>query len=470
VSDSGLPSVPVPAAVDDGLPGQERDRQLLFVGPPSSLLKDLSRYAHTGGMELVQVADGSAALRALAEQNWLALLVHIEEDSDNELQWWVDVLRRVPRRPRLVVMVPEASIGFMLRAWQAGVFDVLSSPPSRERFGEMLTRVSAEEDETPIPLPSLATSTIGKSRMVSGSATMLPVFRTIAQVAPSIASVLIQGESGTGKELVAQAIHLQGSRAARPFVAINCASIPESLLESELFGHEKGAFTGAIARKIGRFERAHGGTLFLDEIGDMSMVLQSKILRAVQEMEIERVGGTEPITVDVRMIAATHRDLKARIAAGRFREDLYYRLAVVTIALPRLAERDGDILLLAASFLREFGARYAKEFTAITDKALALLLRHDWTGNVRELRNVLERAVLIADGGVLRSEHLPEAWRTVIDRDARLEVTGYPTLSAMEATQIARTLDHTHGHVGDAAKLLGIHRNTLARKIREYGL
>jgi two-component system response regulator HydG len=448
----------------------ERPPRLLGVGAGTSVLQDLERYAAHHGEALERVADAPAALRAIARGGWGVVMVVLDQEPDEQLSWWVDVLHKVPRRPRLVVLVPAPSIGFVLRAWQMGVFDVLPLPLGRERFSEMLQRVIAAEDEAAVPLPDLSASTIGPTQMVSGSEAMLPVFRTIAQVSPSTATVLIQGQSGTGKELVARAIHLQGPRSAKPFIAINCAAIPESLLESELFGHEKGAFTGAIARKIGRFERATGGTLFLDEIGDMSLVLQSKILRAVQEREIERVGGTEPITVDVRMIAATHHDLKSLIAIGRFREDLYYRLAVVTLHLPRLAERGDDLLLLSASFLREFGARYGKSFSAITEQALALLREHEWAGNIRELRNVIERAVLVADGTVLRSEHLPEAWRT----SSTLALADGPpqlmTLNAMEARLIAHTLDHTHGHVGEAATLLGVHRNTLARKIKEYGL
>jgi DNA-binding NtrC family response regulator len=306
--------------------------------------------------------------------------------------------------------------------------------------------------------------------MVSESPVMMPVFRAIAQVAPSTATVLVVGESGTGKELVARAVHLQGPRAAAPFVTVNCAAIPENLLESELFGHEKGSFTGAVARKIGRFERATAGTLFLDEIGDMSLALQSKILRAVQEREIERVGGTEPIPVDVRLIAATNRDLKAMIGQGQFREDLYYRLAVVTIKLPRLAERGDDLLVLASAFLREFGARYGKTFEGISARAVELLRRHEWVGNIRELRNVIERAVLVADGDVLRAEHLPEEWQSSGEPAAEPEATTLATLSEMEARHISRVLDHTHGQIREAARILGVHRNTLARKIREYGL
>jgi transcriptional regulator with PAS, ATPase and Fis domain len=299
---------------------------------------------------------------------------------------------------------------------------------------------------------------------------MLPVFRTIAQVSPSSASVLVTGESGTGKELVAQAIHLQGPRKARAFVAINCAAIPENLLESELFGHEKGSFTGAVARKRGRFERAQGGTIFLDEIGDMSLSLQSKILRALQEREIERVGGAETIPVDVRVIAATHRDLATLIQDGRFREDLYYRLAVVTIKLPPLSERGDDLLMLTAAFIREFAQRYGKEFNAITDRALQLLRQHNWVGNVRELRNVIERAVLVSEGGALRADNLPEEWRTASGAGPDSGDGPVLTLKEMEAHHIARILDLAHGQIGEASRLLGVHRNTLARKIREYGL
>jgi two-component system response regulator HydG len=444
--------------------------RLLGVGQPSELLHDLARFAESQHEELLRVSDAASALRALARGGWAMVLVVLDDDADEHLRWWIDVLHRVPRRPRLVVLVPAPSIGFTLRAWQLGVFDVLPMPVSRERFTDVLNRVMASEDETILELPEAEGSLVGGSRMISGSEAMLPVFRTLAQVAPSSATVLIHGQSGTGKELVAQAIHYQSPRSARPFVAINCAAIPEALLESELFGHEKGAFTGAIARKIGRFERANGGTLFLDEIGDMSLVLQSKILRAVQEMEIERVGGTEAIAVNVRLIAATHRDLKALIADGLFREDLYYRLAVVTLELPPLAARVGDVLLLAASFLQEFGARYQKEFVGITQEALLLLEQHEWTGNIRELRNVIERASLMADGGVLRSEHLPEAWRAAPSGLAQVGVGALASLSTLEAAQIVRTLDHTHGHVGEAARILGVHRNTLARKIKEYGL
>ena len=300
---------------------------------------------------------------------------------------------------------------------------------------------------------------------------MLEVYKLIARVAPSTATVLVQGESGTGKEVVARAIHANGPKASGPFVALNCAAIPKSLLESELFGHEKGAFSGAVTRKIGRFELAKGGTLFLDEIADMSLPLQAKILRAVQEREIERVGGGEPIPIDVRLIAASNRELRDAIQQGRFREDLYYRLAVVIVRLPRLSsERGGDLGLLAAYFARQFAAQYGKEITGFSDRALELLSAHRWVGNVRELRNAIEQAVIVADGGTMLVDHLPDEIRGHEGSLAGTMAGELATLAEAEARHIARVLAHTGGQIGAAATILGIHRNTLTRKIREYGL
>jgi two-component system, response regulator FlrC len=288
-------------------------------------------------------------------------------------------------------------------------------------------------------------------------------------VARSSATVLIRGESGTGKELVARTLHERSARARQPFVAVNCAAIPEALLESELFGHEKGAFTGAVARRIGRFERANGGTMFLDEIGDMSLPLQAKILRVLQEREIERVGGAAPVAVDVRLVAATHRDLEQDVKEGRFREDLYYRLAVVTLSLPALRERGDDLRALAEHYLALYAREYRRPVQAISREALTLLRAHHWPGNVRQLRNVMESAVLQADGPVLLPSHLP-----IDSLQPRTEVAieGSPllTLSELERRHIGRVLAESGGQMNIAAEILGIHRNTLRRKLSEYGI
>jgi len=300
------------------------------------------------------------------------------------------------------------------------------------------------------------------------------VFGMIARVAPSTSTVLISGESGTGKELVARALHRESPRADAAFVPVNCAAIPEQLLESELFGHEKGAFTGAVARRTGRFERADGGTLFLDEIGDMSLVLQAKLLRALEEGSVERVGGDRPVPVDVRVVAATNQLLSTAIQEGRFREDLYYRLAVVDIGLPPLRERGDDVRALALHFARVFAEQHGKSIRALSERALSRIQAARWPGNVRELRNVMDRAVLLTPGAVIASGALrlgAAAPRMSATTDAA--EFGYPTrasLAEVEADHIARVLASFDGHIGNAAESLGIHRNTLARKIQEYGV
>jgi DNA-binding NtrC family response regulator len=358
----------------------------------------------------------------------------------------------------------------VLQAERLGVTDLFSLPVRREDFDRVLHRLQTASDERAIPLPPVQPDLPGTAAMVGQHASMLEVYKLIARVAPSLATVLILGESGTGKEVVARAIHLNGSRAAGPFIAVNCAAIPDNLLESELFGHERGAFTGAVARRAGRFELAVGGTLFLDEIADLSMVLQAKILRAVQEHEIERVGGGETIPVDVRVIAATNQDLRGAIDAGRFREDLYYRLAVVTINLPRLVDRGEDLLLLTAYFATYFGRLSGKHISTISDRALDLLRSHKWAGNVRELRNVIERAVIVSADDSIRVANLPDEFRGAGLAVPKPTLGAMPTLAEVEARHIARALAHTGGVIGSAAALLGIHRNTLSRKIAEHGL
>jgi two-component system response regulator HydG len=298
------------------------------------------------------------------------------------------------------------------------------------------------------------------------SARTQAALKVARQVADSTATVLIHGESGTGKELLARIVHEHSRRARGPFVAVNCAAIPETLLESELFGHERGAFTGAAARRLGRFERASGGTLFLDEVGDMSPTMQAKILRVLQEHEIERVGGDTSVRVDVRVVAATNRDLEVEVAAGRFREDLYYRLAVVVIRLPALRERGGDVDLLARRFVESFAEEHRRPVRVLSAEAAARLRGYAWPGNVRQLRNVIERAVLVADGEVLRADHLPPEVLAAGERgDAAAEPPFLP-LRELELRHIRRALDLAGGNLGDTARLLGIHRNTLREKLR----
>ena len=462
-TDLPVPTPPAKAVTPAGI-------RVLAVGGEPSAAQSLREWATDLGAHFEHAPDLPRAARVLGSGRWDVVLAVLAERPEEELSWWVDALRTAPGAPKLIGLANRPSMGLVLRAEELGVVDLLSVPPRREQFQTALSRVRAAATELPIPLPSVEAHAVGQYALVGQSHAMVEVYKLIARVGPSTATVVIQGESGTGKEVVARAIHQNGPKAAGPFVAVNCAAIPENLLESELFGHEKGAFTGAVIRKIGRFEQASRGTLFLDEIADMSLALQSKILRAVQEREIERVGGGEPIPVDVRLIAATNKDLRTAINEGRFREDLYYRLAVVTVNLPRLSDRGDDLVLLTSHFAREFSARSGKNIRRISDRALELLRNHRWAGNVRELRNVIERAVIVATDDTIRAEHLPEELRGEAEASPETASGGLATLAEVEARHISRVLSHTAGQIGAAAEILGIHRNTLARKIKEYGL
>jgi two-component system, NtrC family, response regulator AtoC len=461
-----ISEAPVGGAPGAGLPGP----RVLAVAGEGNALHSVRQWADELGARFEWVPDLPRAARQLSAGGWDAVLVALGERAEEDLAWWVDAVRAAPGTPRLIVLADHPSMGLAIRAEQLGVPDLLPLPARRDDLVRALKRARAFAAEAPIPLPDVSADMIGPYALVGGSAEMLEVYKQVARVATSTATVLVQGESGTGKEVVARAIHEKGPKSGGPFVTVNCAAIPENLLESELFGHEKGAFTGAVTRKLGRFELARAGTLFLDEIADMSLALQAKILRAVQEREIERVGGTETLPVDVRLIAATNRDLKEAIAQGRFREDLYYRLAVVTIRLPRLTDRGDDLVLLTAYFARQFAQRYNKSIKTISDRALELLRAHPWIGNVRELRNVVERAVIVASGPAVQAEHLPDELRAGEAALPEPGGRGLPTLAEVEARHIARVLAHTGGQIGAAAEILGIHRNTLTRKMKEYGL
>ena len=410
------------------------------------------------------VAAGQAdGLRELARGGWDLILLDADFSGAG-----LELLGRAAREGKgpVVILAREPSVSLTLEAIQAGALDVLAKPVPAEAVHELIASLSPASRTRTLPEPRA-----GPEVIVGSSPPMVAVFKSVARAAGSDATVLVLGESGTGKELVARTLHARSARARGPFVAINCAAIPENLLESELFGHEKGAFTGAIGRRIGRFERASGGTLFLDEIADMSLALQAKILRALQDRAVERVGGSGAIAIDVRVVAATNHDLAAAVREGRFREDLFYRLAVVTLQLPPLRERGDDVERLTEHYAAIYAREHRRPIRAVAEETLRLLRESPWPGNVRQLRNAIERAVVMSEGEVLLPQHLP------VDVGAATEFAagGRPdpplcTLAEMERRMIQRALHETGRSYSLAADLLGIHRNTLRRKIAEYGL
>jgi DNA-binding NtrC family response regulator len=375
-------------------------------------------------------------------------------------------------RPELPVIVMTAfgSIGTAVRAIGGGAVDYMSKPMNvdevRANVRRALERRSEERAAAPAPARQL-------DDVVGRSPAMVEVYKSVARVAPTAATVLILGESGTGKELIARAIHEHSPRRAGRFVAVDCASLGDALLESELFGHVRGAFTGAVVASPGLFAEADGGTVFLDEIGDVSPAMQARLLRVLQEREVRPVGGTKWCRVDVRVIAATHRDLAGAVAAGRFREDLYYRLEVVTIALPPLRERREDIPLLVERLVQRAAREAGKAVTGVSQAAIELLCAHSWPGNVRELAHVLERAVVLARHEVLTSEDFPVLQKA--DRDdasgveAALPDADRPTLDELKRRYVLKVLEEQGGNVSRAAIVLGIDRRSLHRMLGRFG-
>ncbi|MBI3330323.1 MAG: sigma-54-dependent Fis family transcriptional regulator [Nitrospinae bacterium] len=379
---------------------------------------------------------------------------------------------RVSPETSVILMTAFGSIDSAVQAMKAGAYDYLTKPFKLDEI-TLVVRRAMEERHLRAEVQALraeVTTRYHFANIIGKSKPMQDLFALITKVASSRSTVLVLGKSGTGKELVAKAIHYNSPRRQRPLVTVNCSAIPKELLESELFGHVKGAFTGAIANKRGLFEEADGGSLFLDEIGDLSPELQIKLLRVIQEREIKRVGDTRTITIDVRLIAATNRDLAQAVREGTFREDLYYRLNVIPIDLPELKERPEDIPLLATHFLLKYAKEATSPIEGISKEAMRLLLEYDWPGNVRELENVIERAVILGRRAQILPEDLPQQLRTHQPAMRRRADTRQPTLEELEQDYIATVLRETGWHRMKAAQILGIDRRTLYRKIRIYGL
>ncbi len=462
--------------------------KLLIVDDEPGILYSFRRVF---GQEM-EIATGSTAgegLRLFREEQPEVIVLDLQLPDRSGLEVFEEVHAADPRLP-VIFITAHGTTQTAIEAMKRGAFDYLIKPVDFEQIRDLLKRAfeAARLMQVPAVLPSLEPM----DQIIGRSPVMQEMCKTIGRIAQQDVNVLILGESGTGKELVGRALYHHSKRSGKPFLAINCAALPETLVESELFGHEKGAFTGADRKRIGRFEQANGGTLFLDEIGDMPAAAQAKILRLLQEQRFERVGGTETIGVNVRVLAATNQDLDKLIEQGKFRADLYYRLKGVTIRVPPLRERDGDVLELAQYFLFQFDRELGLSVQGFDAEALACLGRYPWPGNVRELQSVVKETMLRTAGPILLLEDLPPALRGQSAAPAepagqaaeRLDLMeliddllrrGEPHLydrvqKIMEKALLGRVLRETSGHLGQASERLGLNRSTLRYKLRELGL
>ena len=447
---------------------------LLLVEDRDSLRAMLRATLEGAGYEVEEAADETSAIRALGGGRFLAVITDLKLPGATGHQVLAAAREADPNLP-VIIMTAYGTVEDAVGAMKKGAFDFLAKPVDPDHLLLLVERAVERRDlvEENVLLKKEFADRTGFPRIIGEGDALIEATRRIQKAAPTDATVLLLGESGTGKELFARAIHQLSPRKRGPFVAINCAAIPETLLESELFGHERGAFTGASSMKLGRVETADRGTLFLDEIGDLSPALQAKLLRVLQDQTFERVGGTRPIQADVRFIAATNRDLGQAVRQGQFRLDLFYRLHVVTMTLPPLRERASDVPALARHFLERSRREVKREVAAFTPEALACLRRHTWPGNVRELENAIERAVVLADGPDIAIRDLPAEIRDGAAAAALVRERARSFHASVEEYKrglIASVLRRTGGNRTQAARILGLQRTYLARLIRDLGL
>ncbi|MFH1468707.1 MAG: sigma-54 dependent transcriptional regulator [Pseudomonadota bacterium] len=446
-------------------------QSILIADDEPSIRRVLSALLRRDGHEVEAAAHGGEAMDLLSRRPYQLLITDLrmpEVDGMELLAWCRANLPELP----VIVLTAHGTVNTAVEAIKLGAHDYITKPFDQAELRNVVGKALALRARG---LGEPHADASGISALIGATRGIQRVHNLIGRVADSPSTVLIQGESGTGKELVARALHDHSSRRAAPFICVNCGAIPAGLFESELFGHEKGAFTGAVGSKPGRFELAHGGTLFLDEVSELPRDTQVKLLRVLQERSFERVGGIKTVTVDVRVVAATNRDLGAEVAAGRFREDLFYRLNVVPITIPPLRARMEDIPLLAGHFLTRFNERLGRDLDDLTPAALARLQAWAWPGNVRELENVMERAVLLAEGARIEAADLhglgaEEEPAPTPAEDLDLKEYVRLHLARLERTRIQRALDQADGNVTHAAGHLGISRKSLQTKMKAYGL
>jgi two-component system, NtrC family, response regulator HydG len=440
---------------------------LLIADDDPGLRESLERTLTREGYRVVLASDGRAALERVQAGGVDLIVTDLKMPGLTGLEL-LRAAKAIMPDVDVILLTAFGTVEEAVKAMKDGAYDFLTKPFRREQLIKLIDKALERREliEQNRALKKQLEDIRAKGQMIGDSPSWRRMMTLVEQVADSSATVLIQGESGSGKELVARTIHERSARRNGPFVAVNCAALPETLLESELFGYEKGAFTGAAGRKEGRFELAHAGTLFLDEVADLSLVTQPKILRVLQEGEFERLGGTRLLQVDVRIVTATNQDLAEMVKDKRFREDLYYRLNVITVRVPPLREHPEDIRLLAQHYLRVYSAKNGRKLEAFSNEAIARLESYAWPGNVRELENLIERSVLLARKDRIDAEDLPEEVMGVKrpPRDAILELVGTP-LADIEERLLDETLRITGGNKTQAAELLGIDVRTVARKL-----
>ena len=453
-------------------------KRILVVDDDKTIVELLRDFLQKQGAEVITAGCASEAICAMEQVDVDVLLTDLVLPDLDGLQL-LEKLRDLPVAPVAVVFTGHGSISSAVQAMKLGALDYITKPFHLEEIRIVLDKALGfrQLKRENIQLKQQLRDKYRFENLLGHSEGMQAVQRMVERVADTDSTVLIIGESGTGKELVARALHYNSRRRERPMVVVNCSAIPQELLESELFGHEQGAFTGAVRTRIGKFESAHGGTVFLDEIGDMSPHLQAKLLRVLQEHEIERLGGNRPIKVDVRVIAATHRNLEEAIKEGKFREDLYYRLNVIPIRIPPLRERLSDIPILVNHFLEKFNHSRGKRLRGFTSRAMDALMRYHWPGNVRELEHLVERMVVLQGEGIVDLEDLPSPYSDVSPKTEGTQMKLPPEginlpelMREMERSLVLQALERSQGVKSKAAELLGIHRTTLVEKMRRLGL
>jgi len=452
--------------------------KILVVEDKESMARMLKETLELEGHDVILARDGAEGIKQLRDSNADLVLTDLRLPKKDGFKVLEASKEGNPLRP-VIVMTAYGSVETAVSAMKLGAYDFILKPIDTDHLCLIIERSMTNRRllAENLLLKDALSHTMAMPNIIGKSAKMVEVAQNIQKVSQAKTSVLLLGESGTGKELFARAIHDLSPRKDNAFVAINCAAIPRELLESELFGHEKGAFTGAAGRKLGKFELADKGTIFLDEIGEMDITLQSKVLRAIQEGEIDRVGGTNPIRIDVRIIAASNRDLEAEVKEKSFREDLYYRLSVFPVTIPPLRERKEDIAALAEHFLSKFSAEMNVACREISEEAMEILQQYRWKGNVRELENVIERAMILCEGLNIVPEDLrlspvgsSGGSLDEIAADGTLEETAKAALRIAESRRIRKALDDTHGNKTKAAGILSVSYKTLLTKIKDYGL